>query len=84
MTDQPRIVDRCPTCGSQSLFIGTGGYLTCSVIGCKEPGVGVAITKMQSRLSEIADIVQEIRLRSSDVVAINQAIKVIKLAKGEQ
>lgn len=35
---QPKIADRCPACGGQTLFIGAGGWLTCSVIGCKEPG----------------------------------------------
>lgn len=41
MSEQaPRIVDRCPTCGAQSLFVGAGGYLTCSVIDCKAPAVG--------------------------------------------
>lgn len=35
---QPRIADRCPCCGGQTLFIGAGGWLTCSVIGCKAPG----------------------------------------------
>ena len=34
---QPRIADRCPACGGQTLFIGAGGWLTCSVIGCKSP-----------------------------------------------
>lgn len=43
---QPRIADRCPTCGAQSLFIGSGGWLTCSVIGCKEPGVSRAIKRL--------------------------------------
>lgn len=48
----PKIVDRCPTCRNQSLFIGEGGYLTCSVIGCKNPGVGDAIEKLHDKLRE--------------------------------
>ncbi len=27
----------CPACGSASLFLGTGGYVTCSVIDCPRP-----------------------------------------------
>jgi hypothetical protein len=28
----------CPACGSTgTLFIGNGGYLTCSLIGCPDP-----------------------------------------------
>lgn len=34
----PRVRGRCPSCGSDSLFLGSNGYVTCSVIGCKEPG----------------------------------------------
>lgn len=34
----PRIRGRCPRCHSESLFLGSGGYVTCSVIGCKDPG----------------------------------------------
>jgi hypothetical protein len=42
-----RIVTRCPSCGSQSLFLGSGGHLTCAVIGCKEPGVERAIEALR-------------------------------------
>lgn len=41
--DIPRIADRCPSCGNQTLFIGAGGWLTCSWIQCKEPGLTRAI-----------------------------------------
>ncbi len=34
-----KIVTPCPSCGARSLFVGEGGHLTCSVIGCPEPGV---------------------------------------------
>ena len=37
-TQHPRVRGRCPSCGSESLFLGTNGYVTCSVIGCKDPG----------------------------------------------
>lgn len=39
----PKISDRCPSCGSKSLFIGSGGWLTCSILGCKQPSVSAAI-----------------------------------------
>lgn len=48
------IVTPCPSCGSQSLFIGTGGHLTCGVVphgysrGCPEPGVKQAIEKLKA------------------------------------
>lgn len=28
----------CPNCNAHSVFIGKGGYLTCSIIGCSDPG----------------------------------------------
>lgn len=39
---QPKVADRCPACGHTSLFIGSGGWLTCGWLGCREPGVGRA------------------------------------------
>lgn len=47
--ESDRIVDRCPACGAQSLFIGKGGFLTCAVIGCSQPGVGREIEKLLER-----------------------------------
>lgn len=49
--NQPRIVDRCPACGSRSLFIGAGGFLTCSVITCANPATGDAIESLRAELS---------------------------------
>lgn len=40
MTEQvghPKVQGRCPACGCESLFLGTNGYVTCSVIGCRRP-----------------------------------------------
>jgi len=39
------IVTPCPSCGRRTLFIGAGGHLTCSVIGCKEPSVEAWVEK---------------------------------------
>ncbi|WP_435610874.1 hypothetical protein [Streptomyces sp. C10-9-1] len=33
----PLVQGRCPACGSASLFLGDGGYVTCSRIDCPEP-----------------------------------------------
>jgi hypothetical protein len=48
-----RIVDPCPSCGQKSLFIGSGGYLTCASLApgvCKMPGVGRAVEVLQERV----------------------------------
>lgn len=46
---QQRITTRCPSCGHQSLFIGSGGHLTCSWLECKEPGLERAISKLTAQ-----------------------------------
>lgn len=33
-----RVQGKCPACGAEFLFLGSEGYVTCSVIGCKDPG----------------------------------------------
>lgn len=32
-----RIKMPCPSCGSHSLFIGSGGHITCGYLPCKSP-----------------------------------------------
>lgn len=34
-----RIVTPCPACGASALIVGAGGYLTCGLIGCPDPGL---------------------------------------------
>ena len=38
----------CPSCGSKSLFIGTGGHLTCSWLECEEPGLERKIAQLKA------------------------------------
>lgn len=61
---QPRIADRCPCCGGQTLFIGAGGWLTCSVIGCKAPGaasdlLAQALARYAPKPETLADVARE-------------------------
>jgi len=32
------VAGRCPACGRRGLFVGSGGYLSCSQSGCPDPG----------------------------------------------
>ena len=50
---EPRIQTPCPSCGNHTLFIGTGGHLTCSLIGCREPGVERAIAALRAENEKI-------------------------------
>lgn len=43
----PKVQGRCPACGRDSLFLGSGGYVTCSIIGCSKPD---AATDVLSRI----------------------------------
>jgi hypothetical protein len=60
-TESKNIVDRCPSCGSKTLFIGDGGYLTCSLIGCPEPSVGKAIAQLRTALLATMELAEERR-----------------------
>jgi len=42
----PKVQGKCPSCGAESLFLGSGGYVTCSVIGCKAPGAATDLLKL--------------------------------------
>jgi hypothetical protein len=49
--NQPRIADPCPSCGGSTLFIGAGGWLTCSLIGCRQPVMfdAIAVVRREER-----------------------------------
>lgn len=33
----PKVAGYCPACGGNSLFLGSGGYVTCSRLDCPNP-----------------------------------------------
>jgi hypothetical protein len=33
----PVVRGKCPSCGSYSLFLAQGGYITCAKLDCKDP-----------------------------------------------
>lgn len=61
-----KIADRCPSCNNQTLFIGSGGYLACSWIECKNPCVGRAITEQTQRAQELEARVGEAEKQVAD------------------
>jgi len=46
------ITTPCPACGSSTLFIGSGGGLTCSVIGCPQPSVRSEFNALRAALED--------------------------------
>lgn len=57
---QPKISDRCPSCGSVSIFIGSGGWLTCAILGCKSPGVGTTIEALRKERDEARATIEDL------------------------
>lgn len=51
------ITTRCPTCGGQTLFVGSGGHLTCSWIECRNPSIGHAIERYKAIEAVLAQFV---------------------------
>ena len=47
------VVTPCPSCGGKTLFVGTGGHLTCSWLECKEPIVETAIAQLEVELAKL-------------------------------
>lgn len=69
MNDQPRIVTRCPSCGHQTLFIGSGGHLTCSWLECRDPGVESAIEALRAERDRF-----DTRLNTPEIHDFGQAV----------
>jgi len=53
-----RINMKCPSCNGSFIFIGEGGYLTCSYVDCPEPDIAKKVAQLESEndvLREFAD-----------------------------
>lgn len=50
MTDQhPTVAGYCPACGGESLFLGSGGFVTCSRLDCADPGAAADLLERGKR-----------------------------------
>lgn len=47
-----RISTPCPACGSGSLFVGSGGHLTCAVLQCPEPSPQSEINNLRAAIED--------------------------------
>jgi len=43
-----RINMKCPSCNGSFIFIGEGGYLTCSYVDCPEPDVAKKVNQLEA------------------------------------
>ena len=49
---------KCPACNGKTLFVGNGGYLTCSLVDCPEPDTekALAAMKLDERMAELGKV----------------------------
>jgi hypothetical protein len=45
----PDVQGHCPACGWTTLFLGDGGYVTCSRIDCPEPDAASTLLERDPR-----------------------------------
>lgn len=64
------IVTRCPSCGNQTLFIGSGGSLVCSWLKCREPG---AINEAFKVRTVLADVSKQLSAAVGAIVEVTNA-----------
>ena len=78
--DGQRIVTPCPECGSQSLFIGSGGHLTCARVptdhgdGCPSPSVEATVKHLKDGLSEATCTAEQARATAMESLSELQNI----------
>ena len=48
----PHVQGRCPSCGMRSLFLASGGYVTCASLSCLDPSAASDV--LQSAPSAVA------------------------------
>jgi len=67
------IVTRCPACHHQTLFVGSGGHLTCSWLQCPNPSVAEAIEQLESRIRELEGARDACQAENSRLATAKQA-----------
>lgn len=50
----PTVQGRCPACGRESLFLGDGGYVTCSRVDCTEPDAASTLLERDPTIAPTA------------------------------
>lgn len=79
-----RIVTPCPECGAQSLFIGSGGHLTCARVptdhtdGCPAPSVKDVVKKLKQRLEFAEAALREERKAGMEEGAAERKVEALR------
>lgn len=75
-----KVRGRCPSCDGEHLFVGSGGYVTCSLIGCADP-CAADIDTLAARITEVeAERDEAIRLEPLTVADFRRAQAVLESA----
>lgn len=52
----PTVQGRCPACRGESLFLGSGGYVTCARLDCPDPEAATRILEQRIDYSKIREV----------------------------
>lgn len=63
------VSNRCPACGG-SMFIGAGGWITCSVIGCKSPSLDEALERARLDIIRASQLEYELAEARREALAM--------------
>ena len=66
---------RCPSCTGKAIFIGTGGYLTCSHIDCPEPDVARKVKQLEAEKAQAGASLDEYNRMYAKLEAENQRLR---------
>ena len=56
---RPAVVNgRCPACGSPSLFVGSGGYVTCGYAACPDPAAVDELLQVNQKKTGVPSLVE--------------------------
>lgn len=64
----PLVQGRCPACGTAGLFLGDGGYVTCSVRECPEPDAASTTLERQAAVQPLADAARGLTVQQADAL----------------
>lgn len=62
--NHPLVKGRCPACRGESLFLGSGGYVTCSRLDCPNPS---AVDELLHGTHDVATLTAQARVATAEV-----------------
>lgn len=66
------IANRCPACGHRSLFLGSGGWLTCGWLECRSPSIDGALQQAREDIIRASQLEHELDEARAEALAMRQ------------